>query len=71
MRDVRSEMRNRRSPDLTVPQFRTLVFLNRNKGSSLSDVADHMELTRPSMSELVEVLTKHGLVSCEDHPDDR
>ena len=38
MKDIRSEMRSRRSPDLTVPQFRTLAFVDRNKGTSLSAV---------------------------------
>ncbi len=32
-KDIRSEMRSRRSSDLTVPQFRTLAFVNRNVGS--------------------------------------
>ena len=30
MQDIRSEMRSRRSIDLTVPQFRVLAFVNRN-----------------------------------------
>ena len=39
MQDIRSEMRRRRSLDLTVPQFRVLAFVNRNEGSSLWEVA--------------------------------
>ena len=58
IKDIRSQMRSRRSPDLTVPQFRTLAFVDRNKGTSLSAVANHMGLTLPSTSKLVD-----GLIS--------
>ncbi|MGA1975531.1 MAG: MarR family transcriptional regulator [Conexivisphaerales archaeon] len=71
MRDIRSQMRSRRSPDLTVPQFRTLGFLDRNEGASLSDVARHMGLTPPSTSHLVDGLIARGLVAREGHPVDR
>jgi len=54
MRTVRAEMRRRRTADLSVPQFRTLNFLNRQAGASLSQVAEHIGLTLPSMSLLVE-----------------
>ena len=56
MREIRTEMRSRRSPDLTVPQFRTLSFVNRNVGSSLLEVANHLGLTPPSTSRIVDGL---------------
>ena len=71
MREIRSQMRSRRSLDLTVPQFRTLAFVNRNKGSSLCEVADHMGLTSPSMSTLVDGLIERGMMTREEHPADR
>jgi len=71
MQDVRSEMRGRRSLDLTVPQFRTLAFVDRNEGSSLWEVASHMGLTPPSMSRLVDGLIERGLMARKDHPADR
>ena len=71
MREIRSEMRSRRSPDLTVPQFRTLVFVSRNEGSSLLEVAIFMGLTSPSASRLVDVLISRGLMTREEHPSDR
>ena len=71
MRDIRSEMRSRRSPDLTVPQFRTLAFVNRNEGSSLLDVANHMGLTSPSTSRLVDGLIIRGMMTRQDNPADR
>ena len=71
MREIRSEMRSRRSPDLTVPQFRALVFVNRNRGSSLLEVAIHMGLTPPSVCRLVDVLIARGFMTREEHPTDR
>ena len=71
MRDIRSEMRSRRSPDLTVPQFRALAFINRNEGSSLSELANHIGLTLPSVSRLVDGLISRGFIAREEHPTDR
>ena len=71
MREIRSEMRSRRSPDLTVPQFRTLSFVNRNVGSSLLQVANHLGLTPPSTSKLVDGLISRNMMKREDHPNDR
>jgi DNA-binding MarR family transcriptional regulator len=71
MKEIRSEMRSRRSPDLTVPQFRALSFISRNVGSSLLDVANHLGLTPPSTSRLVDGLIYRYMMTREDHPDDR
>lgn len=71
MRSVRAEMRGHRAPDLSVPQFRALNFLYRRPGASLSDVADHVGVTLPSMSKLVEKLVARGLVTRQDDPGDR
>lgn len=71
MRDIRTQMRSRRTPDLTVPQFRTLSFVNRNPGASLTQVADHIGITLPSMSKLVDDLLNKGLLKREEHPADR
>jgi MarR family transcriptional regulator for hemolysin len=71
MKEIRSELRSRRSPDLTVPQFRTLAFVDRNKGASLSAVANHMGLTLPSTSRLVDILINRKLLTRQDNPLDR
>jgi DNA-binding MarR family transcriptional regulator len=71
IREIRSQMRSRGSADLSVPQFRTLAFVNRNKGSSLCEVADHMGLTSPSASTLVDNLIERGMMTREENPDDR
>ncbi len=71
MRIVRAQMRRHRAADLSVPEFRTLGFLNGHPGASLSDVADHIGLTLPSMSKLVDKLVDRKLVTREFDAADR
>lgn len=71
MKEIRSLMRSQGSSDLTIPQFRTLAFVNRNRGSPLCKLADHMGLTSPSASTLVDGLIKRGMMTREDQPDNR
>jgi len=63
MRTIRTEMRRYRGPELAVPQFRVLAYLNENEGASLSDVAEHLGLRLPSMSTLVDGLVERKLVA--------
>lgn len=56
---------------MSVPQFRTLLFLNRNEDASLSEVAEHIGLTLPSMSRIIDGLIGRGLATRETHPGDR
>jgi DNA-binding MarR family transcriptional regulator len=58
MRTVRTHMRGHRAVDLSVPQFRALGYVHRHPGVSLSDLANHIGLTLPAASRLV-----NGLVS--------
>jgi len=71
MRTVRAEMRRHRTADLSVPQFRTLNFLHRQAGASLSQVAEHVGLTLPSMSLLVDGLVERKLILRNTHAADR
>ena len=59
---IRVQMRAQHQHDLSVPQFRTLTFLSRHPGSSLSAAAEHIGLTLPTMSVLIEGLVQRGLV---------
>jgi MarR family transcriptional regulator for hemolysin len=70
-RAIRAEMRSHRTPDLTVPQFRALAFLRRHAGASLSEAAEHMGLTLPSMSRIVDGLVVRQLVVRQTPPEDR
>ncbi len=71
MRTVRTEMRQYRAADLSVPQFRTLGFLGRQPGASLSAVAEHVGLTLPAVSTLVDGLVERQLVTRSRPPEDR
>jgi DNA-binding MarR family transcriptional regulator len=71
MRAIRAEMRSHRTPDLSVPQFRTLAYLSRHEGASLSDVAEHIGLTLPSMSKMMDGLVARQLVTREISSSDR
>ncbi len=62
MRTVRAEMRRHRTADLSVPQFRALNFLHHQAGASLSQVAEHIGLTLPSVSLLVDGLVERKLI---------
>jgi DNA-binding MarR family transcriptional regulator len=68
---IRAEMRRRRGADISIPQFRSLGFVQRNPDSSLSDLASHLGLTLPSVSKLVDGLVKQGLISRRDAVSDR
>jgi len=71
MRIIRKQVRKHGASTLSVPQFRTLSFVNRRKGASLSEVADHIGLTLPSMSGLVDGLVTHGYITRKTQREDR
>ncbi len=71
MRSIRAEMRSHRGHDLTVPQFRTLNFVKRSPETSLSELADHLGLTLPSASKIVEGLVSDKLITRRDSATDR
>jgi DNA-binding MarR family transcriptional regulator len=71
MHRIRTEMRSHRAPGLTVPQLRTLIYLYRNEGVSLSEVAEHIGLKLPSMSKTVDALVARKLVVRKIVADDR
>ena len=71
MRTIRAEMRGHRSPDLSVPQFRTLLFLRRQPGVAVSEVAEHSGLTLPSVSKMIDRLVTRSLVVRHGVPEDR
>jgi len=54
-----------------VPQFRTLTFVNRNPEISLSHLADHLGLTLPSASKLVDGLVTQKIITRREAKEDR
>ncbi|MDB5300141.1 MAG: putative MarR family transcriptional regulator [Phycisphaerales bacterium] len=71
MQYIRKQMRSLRSHGLSVPQLRTLYFVSHNERPSLSDVADFIGLTLPSMSRLVDGLVRKSLLTRAACPNDR
>ena len=62
MLDLRRTMRSRSAPDLRVPELRSLAFLRHNPGSNLTDLAEYIGVSLPSMSKLVDALTSRGII---------
>lgn len=71
MRHIRSEMRTHRMRGLSIPQFRTLMFLSRNEGACLSQVAEHIGATLATASKVVNALAERRLVIRTTLQDDR
>ena len=71
MRTIRSEMRSHRSNELTVPLFRSLMFLEQQPGVSLQELAGHLGLTSPSVCKIVDGLVDHSLVKRQHSNTDR
>ena len=71
MRVIRRDLRQHGAVEISVPQFRTLAFLFKHEGASLSDVAEHIGLGLPAMSVLVDGLVSRGLAKRRTDQDDR
>jgi len=71
MQAIRVEMRRGLGANISIPQFRTLAFIQRNLDSSLSNLAEHLGLTLPSASKLVDGLVKQELVIRQESKTDR
>ena len=71
MRVIRAEMRSRRASGISVPQFRALAYLGRHQGASLSGVAEHLGLTLPTTSRIIDDLVTAALVRRESSTVDR
>ena len=71
MQFVRAEMRSQREPSLSIPQFRLLAFLGRHPGASLSEVAEHLGVTRATASAMTDRLVQRQLVDRAEHPQER
>jgi len=62
MRFIRAQMRHHRGPELSVPHFRTLLYLGRHDGASLSALAEFLGLSLPAASRMVEGLVRKRFV---------
>jgi DNA-binding MarR family transcriptional regulator len=71
MQDLRRSLRSHSSPDLRFPELRSLLFLCHNPGSNLTDLAEYIGVSLPSMSKLVDSLTYRGLIDRQPDAEDR
>jgi DNA-binding MarR family transcriptional regulator len=71
MRALRAEFRSHRGEGINIPQFRSLMYLRRRPGASLSDVTEHLGIAPPSTSKLINDLVERGLVDRQTSPIDR
>jgi DNA-binding MarR family transcriptional regulator len=71
MRILRTKFREMRTGSMSMVQFRTLTFVKINQGASLSDTANAIGLSLPSMSKLVDALVNMNLIKREMHGEDR
>lgn len=71
MRTIRAEVRRRKGPEFSVPQFRALAFVGRNEGVKLRDLAEFLGLTPPSASKLIDGLVSQRLIVREIPSADR
>ena len=71
MRPLRQQMRSHRAAGLSIPQFRALCFVERYDGASLSAVADHLDLSLPTVSRMVNGLVERGYMQRRSSVDDR
>ena len=62
MRTIKNEMRQRRASGLSVPQFRAMIFINRQKQASLVEVAEYMVLTSATTCRMMDELVARRLV---------
>jgi DNA-binding MarR family transcriptional regulator len=70
LRPLRRQMRSHRA-GLSIPQFRSLCFVERYDGASLSMVADHLDLSLPTVSRMINALVQRGYMQRKSSEDDR
>ena len=68
---VRAQLRRHGRGRLTLPQIRALAFVNADPDSAPSQLAEHLMLTRPAVTRLIDALGKQRLITRRAHPDDR
>ncbi len=71
IRFMRAETRRQQEPFLSLSQLRVLAFLERCPKASLSEVADYLDVSRSSMSAMIERLVQRGLVDRMEDPQER
>jgi DNA-binding MarR family transcriptional regulator len=71
LRTMRQEMARETQLDLSMPEFRSLRFITRHPGTTLSALAEHLAVSLPAASKLIDRLLTMELVTRAIDPDDR
>ncbi|MBW4445373.1 MAG: MarR family transcriptional regulator [Hassallia sp. WJT32-NPBG1] len=71
MRFIRADMRENSVASLSIPQLRSMLFIKRNPGASLSEVAEHLGVTCATASTTTERLVQRSFIQRTDHPQER
>lgn len=71
MRTLHEVIHEISDPELTVGQFRTLMFVHKHEGANLSAAAEHLGLRLASTSKLVDHLVRRRLLGRAHDPADR
>ena len=71
MQYIRRQVRSSRKHPFTVPQIRSLIFANVEEEPSLSKLAEHVGLSLPAASRMVDLLVRRGLLKRESGSGDR
>ena len=71
MHFIRSEMRNHAKGQLTVPQFRILLKLNRHENITHREVADWLGVTPATLTRMIDTLVDRKLAIRQIAPQDR
>jgi len=61
----------REDVSLSVPQFRVLSFVNRNRDCSVEDVASYLGVSKPTASKIVENMRLKNLLYRTENSEDR
>jgi DNA-binding MarR family transcriptional regulator len=69
--EMRAGLRNADLGGLTVPQVRVLRYVNREPDCRLRDLAEHLYISAPSASALMNRLARQGLLRVEVPAEDR
>ncbi len=71
MRTLRVQLRSGSTETLSIPQFHALLYVRGHPGTGLSELADHLGATLPTMSELVNRLVGAGMLDRSQNPAER
>jgi DNA-binding MarR family transcriptional regulator len=71
MSSIRAELRRNQGGDLSLAEYRTLVYLRGRQDVSLSELAGHIGLGLPSMSKMIDGLVAQRFVSRTEAVSDR